>query len=123
VAAKETAPPKPGPPYWAGERPRGTIDAIRWAGPKKPTLEELRELLQKEGLDSEVYSDPPRMKYGRHKHPFDDFVVIVSGRMRIATDTHEWILKPGDRLDIPANTPHTAEMLGKEEVRWLSAAK
>jgi quercetin dioxygenase-like cupin family protein len=99
------------------------VDVIRWIGAKRPSLEELQAMLRNEGLESEVYSDPPGMKYGRHKHPFDDFVVIVSGRMRIATDTHEWILKPGDRLDLPSNTSHSAEMLGKEEVRWLSAAK
>ena len=54
---------------------------------------------------------------------FDDFVVIVSGAMKIGTDEHEWTLKPGDRLDIPANTHHRAEVLGKEDVRYLSAAK
>ncbi|MEW6510255.1 MAG: cupin domain-containing protein [Bacteroidota bacterium] len=99
------------------------MDVARWTKSKKPELEELKKLLEKEGLASELYSDPPGMKYGRHKHDFDDFIVIVSGRMKLATDEHEWVLKPGDRIDIPANTPHRAEMMGKEEVRYLSAAK
>ena len=90
---------------------------------KKPTLEELKEMLAGQGLESELYSDPPRLKYGRHKHPFDDFVVIVSGRMKIKTDKHEWTMKPGDRLNIPANTLHSAEILGRTEVQYLSAAK
>jgi len=99
------------------------MDIIRWSRPKKPAVEELQRLLQAEGLESEIYTDRPGVKYGRHKHDFDDFVVIVSGSMKIATDEHEWTLKPGDRLDIPANTHHRAEVLGKEEVRYLSAAK
>jgi mannose-6-phosphate isomerase-like protein (cupin superfamily) len=99
------------------------MELVRWNKSKKPTLEELKALLAREGLDCELYSDPPRMKYGRHKHPFDDFVMIVSGRMKIMSDTDEWTLKPGDRLNIPANTPHYAEVLGRTDVQYLSAAK
>lgn len=99
------------------------MDIVRWARPKKPTLEELRRMLKSEGLDSELYADRAGVKYGRHKHDFDDFVVIVEGTMKIATDEHEWTLRPGDRLDIPANTNHRAEMVGKDDVRYLSAAK
>jgi quercetin dioxygenase-like cupin family protein len=99
------------------------MDIAPWGKSKKPGLEELTAMLKQEGLESELYSDRPGTKYGRHKHDFDDFVVIVSGKMKISTDEHEWLLKPGDRLDIPANTPHRAEVIGKEEVRFLSAAK
>jgi quercetin dioxygenase-like cupin family protein len=99
------------------------IDVVRWAQTKKPKLEELKQLLKSEGLESELYSDPPGTKYGRHKHDFDDFIVIVTGKMRLATDQYEWILRPGDRLDIPAHTAHRAEMISKEEVSYLSAAR
>jgi mannose-6-phosphate isomerase-like protein (cupin superfamily) len=99
------------------------MELVRWNKSKKPTLDELKAILAGEGLESELYSDPPRMKYGRHKHPFDDFVMIVSGRMKIMSDTDEWNLKPGDRLNIPANTPHYAEVLGRTDVQYLSAAK
>jgi quercetin dioxygenase-like cupin family protein len=99
------------------------IDVVRWTQTKKPKLEELKQLLKSEGLESELYSDPPGTKYGRHKHDFDDFIVIVTGKMRLATDRYEWVLRPGDRLDIPANTAHRAEMIGKEEVSYLSAAR
>jgi quercetin dioxygenase-like cupin family protein len=99
------------------------MDVVRWVKSKKPTLEELKKNLVEKGIESELYSDLPGTKYGRHKHPFDDFVLIVQGKMKIVTDTGEWTLKPGDRLDIPANTIHSAEMMGKEEVKYLSAAK
>lgn len=97
------------------------IDVVRWPKSSKPTEAELRAMLKKEGLEAEIYADRPGTKYGRHKHDFNDFVVIVSGKMLLATDAHEWTLKPGDRIDLPANTFHRAEMLGKEEVRYLSA--
>ena len=98
-------------------------DIIPWSKNTKPTLDELKAMLMKEGLQSELYSDPAGMKYGRHKHDFDDFVVIVAGGMKLGTDAGSWILKPGDRLDLPANTVHWAEVIGKEEVKYLSAAK
>ena len=44
------------------------IDIVPWGKKTKPTLVELKAILKKEGLESELYSDPPRMKYGRHKH-------------------------------------------------------
>ena len=100
-----------------------TLDVIRWTKTKKPTLEELRKGLRNEGLECELYSDKPKVKYGRHKHDFDDFIVIVTGKMKLATDTQFWILKPGDRLNLPANTYHTAEMLGTQEVHYLSALR
>ncbi len=99
------------------------IDIVPWGKKSKPTLDELKVILQNEGLQCELYSDPPRMKYGRHKHDFDDFIVIVAGRMKVGTDAGTWIMNPGDRLDLPANTVHWAEVVGKEDVKYLSAAK
>ncbi len=99
------------------------LDVVRWNKPKKPALADLQKLLQAEGLEYELYSDSPGTKYGRHKHPFDDFIVIVSGKMKIITDSQEWLMKPGDRLNLPSNTAHSAEVVGREEVQYLSAAK
>jgi quercetin dioxygenase-like cupin family protein len=99
------------------------IEVVRWTKSKKPTLEELKKHLAMMGRESELYSDLPGIKYGRHKHPFEDFVLIVSGKMKIITDNGEWTLKPGDRVDLPANTIHAAAVIGREEVKYLSAAK
>jgi quercetin dioxygenase-like cupin family protein len=43
--------------------------------------------------------------------------------MKLCTERQTWIMKPGDRLNIPAFTLHWSEVVGKEEVRYLSAAK
>ncbi len=99
------------------------MDVVHITKSKKPTLEELKSILERQGLHCELYSDRPRTKYGRHKHDFDDFIVIVQGQMKLGTDKAVFVLKPGDRLDLPKNTIHWAEMLGKEEVQYLSAAK
>lgn len=100
-----------------------TVDIIPWNKKSKPTLQELKAMLKSQGLPCDLYSDPPGTKYGRHMHDFDDFVMIVSGRMKLGTDKGVWVLNPGDRIDLPANTGHWAEVIGKEEVKYLSAAK
>ena len=99
------------------------LDIVHIAKSKKPTLDELTGILEKAGLKCELYSDKPGTKYGRHKHDFDDFIVIVQGQMKLGTDRGQWTLNPGDRLDLPKNTVHWAEMMGKAEVKYLSAAK
>jgi quercetin dioxygenase-like cupin family protein len=99
------------------------LEIVRWNKSKKPTLEELQHMLDAQGLQYELYSDRPGTKYGRHKHPFDDFIVIVRGKMKLIIGAQEWLMKPGDRLDLPANTFHSAEMIGKDEVQYLAAAK
>lgn len=99
------------------------LDVVHISKLKKPTLEELTETLKRQGLECELYSDRPGTKYGRHKHNFDDFIVIVQGQMKLGTDKGVYLLKPGDRINLPANTIHWADMVGKEEVQYLSAAK
>ncbi len=99
------------------------VDIIPWGKKTKPTLQELKSMLKGQGLESELYSDKAGTKYGRHQHDFDDFVVIVSGKMKLGTDSGVWLMNPGDRIDLPAHTVHWAEVIGKEEVKYLSAAK
>jgi len=97
-------------------------DVTRMMEPKKASVEALRAMLERQGLACEVVTDPPGTKYGMHKHEFDDFVVIASGKMKLGTEMHVWTLEPGDRIDIPANTPHWAEVLGKKPVCYITSA-
>lgn len=99
------------------------MDILRLMEPEKATAQKLGEILGREGIESELCVDPPGTRYGRHKHDFDDFIVIVSGTMKVSTERQAWVMKPGDRLNIPAFTLHWAEVIGKKEVRFLSAAK
>jgi mannose-6-phosphate isomerase-like protein (cupin superfamily) len=98
------------------------MEVVRWNTKRKPTELELRKSREREGPRCELHSDPPKIKYVRHRLDFDDFIVIVSRQMAIVTDKHEWLMTPGDRLDISANTVHRVEVVGKEEIRYLSAA-
>ena len=99
------------------------MDIVRLSEPGKTNARQLTEILRREGTESEMCVDPPGTRYGRHKHDFDDFVVMVSGTLKVFTERQTWVMKPGDRLNIPAFTLHWSEVVGKEEVRYLSAAR
>jgi quercetin dioxygenase-like cupin family protein len=98
------------------------VDVVRMMDPGTASLQSLQTMMEKSGCACEVVTDPPGTRYGMHKHYFDDFVVIVSGTMRLGTESHTWELKPGDRIDIPANTSHWAEVTGKKPVCYLTSA-
>lgn len=48
---------------------------------------------------------------GRHDHPHEQIVMMVSGRLRLAVGNEERVLVPGDLVIIPPHTPHEAEAL------------
>ena len=97
------------------------VDVVRLLNAGSATLDALRAILEREGHTCELVTDPPGTRYGMHKHDFDDFVVIVSGKMKLGTGTNTWTLEPGDRINLPANTPHWAEVLGQIPVCYLTS--
>ncbi len=48
---------------------------------------------------------------------------MVSGEITFVVGDEKWVLGPGDRLDLPANTSHWAETSGESKIRMLSASK
>lgn len=46
-----------------------------------------------------------------HDHVHEQITTIVSGALRLATDSEEVVLGPGGILRIPSNVPHLAEAL------------
>lgn len=98
------------------------MDVVRMMEPRKATLEQLRSAMEREGHHCETVTDTPGTRYEMHRHPFDDFVVIVSGKMKLGTPEQTWLMEPGSRIDIPANTSHWAEVVGKKPVCYLTSA-
>jgi quercetin dioxygenase-like cupin family protein len=60
-----------------------------------------------------------------HAHEYPEVRVIVRGRLRVGLPEtgEEIVLGPGDRLDLPANVPHWADVNGNGPVVYLSASK
>jgi quercetin dioxygenase-like cupin family protein len=95
----------------------------RWNEEAAPDAGDLRRLMEAEGYSVFQWSDAPGTTYGRHAHAEDQSHWIVSGALMLRVDGEEYTLRAGDRDFLPANTTHTARVVGNEPVTYLIGAK
>lgn len=79
---------------------------VRWRADRKPTQDEVLSILQDEGLECNVETVEAGIEVKDHKHPFDEVRIIVKGALRYNVAGNEFILREGDRLELPSNTRH-----------------
>ncbi|MDQ3633265.1 MAG: cupin domain-containing protein [Acidobacteriota bacterium] len=96
----------------------------KWNKNSNPNVEELRQQMEDEGFSVFQWSDNPGRNYGRHKHGEDQSHWIISGKLELKIeDFGTVILEAGDRDFMPANTIHSARVVGDEAVIYLIGAK
>ena len=97
----------------------------RWNKETAPSLEALRGALTGEGLTVSEWTDPAGTVYPVHAHEYAGVRVVLRGELRVGLPEtgEEFILGPGDRLDLPANTPHWADVGAQGPVLYLSASQ
>ena len=91
-----------------------------WQGANEPTEDGLRRLMQAEGLDPYAWSNGPRDRYAAHAHAYHKVIYCVRGSIRFYLPDHNAALelRPGDRLDLPAQVQHRA-VVGPDGVLCL----
>lgn len=101
------------------------MQVTRWNKETAPSLEALRGALTGEGLSVSEWTDPSGTVYPVHTHEYPEVRVVVRGHLRIGLpdSNEEIVLGPGDRLDLPENVPHWADVTGNGAVVYLSATK
>ncbi len=94
----------------------------RWNKQSDPLAESLRAELANEGLSVMVWQDLPGTVYPAHFHAIPQVRVVVRGYLRIglAETGEEFTLGPGDRMDLPAGTPHWEDVVGDDHVLYLA---
>ena len=87
----------------------------RWQAPSIPSKDQIKMIFQAEGLEpvEEVYKVEERVR--EHRHPFDEVRMIVSGSIFYNVSGNRLLLRPGDRIVIPANTKHETHVEGPED--------
>lgn len=88
-----------------------------------PSEQRLRSMLEERGfrVSRHVYS--PGTRFEEHTHGADKIDAVVSGRFRMATPGAEAVLEAGDWMEVPRETPHTAEVVGDDPVVSLDATR
>lgn len=100
------------------------IQIQRWREVYKPNPAVLRFILAAEGCRIFHWVDRAGNVYGIHKHDTDQIHWIISGELEITLERGgSYVLKTGDRDFMPAQTWHSARVLGEEPVSYLVGEK
>lgn len=95
----------------------------RWLAPLVPSKIQTMILLKNEGLEpfEEQYDSQIRVK--EHKHPFTEVRVVVSGELLFSIQGNQFLLRAGDRVEIPSNTRHWHQAQGTEKCLCVCAQR
>ena len=95
----------------------------RWQATLTPTPEQIRMILQDEGLDpfDEIFE--AEIKVPDHRHPFTEVRVVLQGELLTNVAGNQVLLRAGDRIEIPANTRHSYNVQGTGSCFCICAQK
>jgi len=91
-----------------------------WAAEAAPTESTLRDRYAAEGLSPYAWSNGPGDRYGVHTHGYDKVLYCARGSITFVVEGRDVPMKVGDRLDLPAGTPHGA-VVGPQGCTCLEA--
>ena len=91
-----------------------------WDAEAAPTESTLRDRYTAEGLSPYAWSNGPGDRYGVHTHGYDKVLYCARGSITFVVEGREVPMKVGDRLDLPAGTPHGA-VVGPQGCTCLEA--
>ena len=78
-------------------------------------------IFEAEGLEPVDETFAPQTVLTDHRHPFDEVRMVVSGALFLNINGNQLLLRPGDRIEIPANTRHSKSVEGGESCTCVVA--
>lgn len=93
-----------------------------WPSTTPPTRDELDKLLRDEGLEPRWWSNGPGDRYASHEHGYHKVLYCLSGSITFHVEGRDVALGPGDRLDLPPHTSHSA-VVGDSGVECVEAPR
>lgn len=78
----------------------------RWQAPITPNIEQVKILMENEGLDPYIEEFAPQEKIPEHRQPFGEVRTVVQGELLFNIAGNQFLLRAGDRVEIPSNTKH-----------------
>ena len=96
----------------------------RWPHSEPPADEALEAIFRAEQLAPRWWSNAPGDRYGVHSHTYHKVLYCARGSIRfvVPDSGQQFDLSPGDRLDIPPGTPHSA-VVGSGGVTCVEASR
>jgi quercetin dioxygenase-like cupin family protein len=89
-----------------------TLRVTPWEAASPPAESLLLQIMTQQGLDPYRWSNRPDDSYSAHKHDFHKVIYVVSGSItfNLPLLKKTITLHTGDRLDLPANIVHAAQV-------------
>jgi len=86
------------------------VELTRSQHDRPPIRSQLDAILRQDNLSPTWWSNGPGDRYAAHSHAYNKVLFCVEGGItfRVEPQGVDYELKPGDRLDIPRGTSHSA---------------
>ena len=93
----------------------GQPKVTRWEEDEAPTENLISEILRGKGLNYYLWSNNPNDLYAPHVHTYNKIIYVVRGSITFILPERDQklMLHPGDRLELPAKTVHSAVISSK----------
>lgn len=101
------------------QAPLGGIRIVPHSTAHPVSQEEAEAKLHREGYESFCWYDVPGATYPPHRHEYDECLWILRGVLELEIDGQTHSLRTGDRIYLPARTPHTARVPSEAGVTYL----
>ena len=102
-----------------------TLAIRRWDAEQDglPSEAKLRALLEARGYSVAHYTYSPGTRFPPHVHGEAKIDVVLEGTFRMGMHSQFVALGPGDWLEVPAGTEHSAEVIGAAPVVSLDVIR
>jgi quercetin dioxygenase-like cupin family protein len=103
----------------------GKVHVEKWDSEKDGPLTEtaMRHKLTSQGYSCSTYTFRAGEAWPDHTHDISKKDAVVSGRLMVRMYGEKVILQPGDVVDVPRDTVHSAAVEGIEPVLFIDSTK
>ena len=77
---------------------------------KNLSEKEIKDKIIEEGFNPIKVEDDPNYEYQTHTHEETKILAILKGGMCVTVNGEHFVIEPGDKLVIPGNIPHSAQV-------------
>jgi quercetin dioxygenase-like cupin family protein len=84
------------------------VKITRWRGSEHPTFSNITRQMKKEGLRPYMWTNMANQRYGVRSHGYDKVLYVVDGSIEVSFPDlgQQMVMRPGDRVDVPAGVRH-----------------
>ena len=95
----------------------------RWQAAIVPTQDQIKNMMEFEGLEPFIEELEPKNEIADHRHPFDEVRVVAAGELLMNIAGNQLLLRAGDRITVPSNTRHSKKVNGDKPCVCVCAKK